>query len=128
MNTISALIALSLIGLTIVFQVCLVAGLPWAQASWGGKYQGVLPREMRWASASAIVLLLLFAAIIGSRAGLFLPSWRPFANYAIWFVIGYTFLGCMANTASPSKIERAIWLPVSSLLLLTQCIIVFLPA
>ena len=46
-----------------IFQVLLFLGLPLAEYSWGGKYQGVLPKKMRIISLPSALLLIFFGNI-----------------------------------------------------------------
>lgn len=118
--TLSAAIFAALTAITILFQLGLALGMPWAQLAWGGKYTGVLPKNMRMASLFAIGLLLLFATIVLVRAGLIWPALYGFSRVAIWFVVAYSALGCLGNAASASRWERIIWLPVTIILLLSS--------
>lgn len=102
--TLSASIFAALTAITILFQLGLALGMPWAQLAWGGKYTGVLPKNMRMASLFAIGLLLLFATIVLIRAGLIWPDWQGFGRIAIWFVVAYSALGMKKGSAANNTV------------------------
>ena len=94
-----------------LFQVALIFGAPWGELTLGGRWPGPLPMLGRILAGASIALLLTFAAIIVSRAGLAFQSLQAFAPSLSWVVVGYCALGSVANAATPSRRERAIWLP-----------------
>lgn len=49
-DDIAAIIYAALMGLTILFQFALAAGMPWGEYSMGGKYPGKYPQRMRLAA------------------------------------------------------------------------------
>jgi len=97
---------------TISFQLALVAGMPWGELTLGGKYPGELPNGVKWIPLLSVNLLLVFALIVETRAGNLLTEWREISEIAIWIVVAYSGLGVLANSFTPSKWERRIWLPV----------------
>lgn len=101
-----------LVGLVVLFQLALVAGLPWGHLTLGGRYRGALPLQARMLPIVSTVLLVLFALIVQSKAGNWLPSWQGAANVAVWGVVAYCVLGVIANLATPSRYERMLWVPV----------------
>ena len=96
----------------ICFQIALVAGVPWGEFAWGGKYPGTLPDSMRFASVFSTFLLVMFLLVVLTRAGLILPKRSPLSKKLIWIVVGYCGLGIIANAITPSFWERIIWVPV----------------
>ena len=58
----------------ILFQAALILGAPWGEYTMGGIYPGKLPARMRAAAGVQIVILLLFASIAASRAGIALAG------------------------------------------------------
>ena len=120
--TVAAYIFLSLIGIVIIFQSCLIAGLPWGAASMGGKYPGKYPPKMRVVAFINILILSLIASIVAAKANLFLLEMAPFAQKAIWGVVAFFVLSTILNTITPSKIER-IWAPVALIALITSIIV-----
>ena len=94
------------------FQVALVLGAPWGEFTMGGRWRNSLPLHARFIAVVSAALVGAFAIIITARAGLaFVPlqSWAPTLS---WIVVGYCALGTLANAVTPSRRERAVWLPV----------------
>ena len=112
---IAAFIFATFTGIAILFELALAAGLPWGEISWGGKYPGVLPTEMRIASVVQACLLLVLVLVVLIRAGLIFPAWQPLSKKLVWAVVVYCALGVIANAITPSFWERIIWLPVLSI-------------
>jgi hypothetical protein len=113
--------ALALFALLVVFQLALALGAPWGRAAYGGQHPGVLPTQLRVASAVAVVVWTGVALVVARRAGLAvwspLPvSWLP---VVVWIVVGLMVIAVIMNAITPSALERAIWLPFSVLTLAT---------
>jgi hypothetical protein len=113
----AALIAIALIGALVVFQLALALGAPYGAAAWGGRNPGVLPRNLRIASAVVgIVVYPLMAVVILAAAGFIGDDWLPIdPTIAMWILAGFFALGAIANAISRSAPER-IWAPVSAVL------------
>jgi hypothetical protein len=113
----AALIAVALIGALVVFQLALALGAPYGAAAWGGRNPGVLPRNLRIASAVVgIVVYPLMAVVILAAAGLVRDDWLPIdPTVAMWILTGFFVLGAVVNAISRSAPER-IWTPVSAVL------------
>jgi hypothetical protein len=92
------------------FQVALAAGAPWGAAAWGGRHPGVLPSRLRLASAVAAPALGGLAAVAAGR----LLGERGRARVLLGTAV-YAGLGVGANGVSPSRVERAVWAPLSAL-------------
>jgi len=122
METVSAILFAILTGIVMIFQGCLAAGLPWGEASMGGKFPGKYPPKMRVVAVINIFLLAFFALVVLIRAELLLPQLFQFSRIAIWFIVVYSAIGTVLNTITPSKIER-IWAPVAGLQLITSMLI-----
>jgi hypothetical protein len=122
METISATIFTTFTGIVIIFQGCLTAGVPWGEASMGGKYPGKYPPKMRIIAVINIILLSFITTIVLSEADLMLPQLKPISGIGIWFVVVFFFIGTIINTITPSKIER-IWAPVALIQMITALII-----
>lgn len=118
----AAQIFTSLTIVVMVFQACLVAGMPWGQASMGGKFPGKYPPNMRWVALINMLVLAFLACIVLIRADLLFPQFMEFAKIGIWFVLLFCFVGTILNTITPSKIER-IWAPVLLIQFITALII-----
>jgi hypothetical protein len=107
-----------------LFQAALLLGAPWGHLTLGGRFPGRLPGRMRGFAASSGVLLVLFALVVLSRAGVALPTWRPFARIAVWPVIAYCVVGIVLNSMSRSRWERILWVPVTTLMLVSSVLVV----
>src|SRR6185369_13186591 len=68
-----AIAAAIVLGLLVVFQLLLAAGLPLGRAAWRGKYR-VLPTGLRWASLAAAGVLGVAAWVVLARAGVVAPG------------------------------------------------------
>lgn len=119
---ISAYIFTFLSGIVIIFQLCLAAGMPWGEASMGGKFPGKYPPKMKLVAIINILVLSFFTAIVLSRADIVLPQMRSFSEKAIWGVAFFSLTGTIMNTITPSRIER-IWAPVALIQLITSILV-----
>lgn len=99
----------------IAFQLALVAGAPWGAVTQGGRVAGTLPAGARAVALLSAAVLAGFIMIVRARAA---PATR--FPRAIWGVVIYCVLGMVANAATPSDAERAIWLPVVTVMCLTS--------
>jgi len=113
-ETISAIVFTILTGIVIIFQGLLAAGVPWGEASMGGKYPGKYPPKMRMVAVLNMIILGLTIAIVLSEAALFFPGLKTTADIGIWIVAVFFFFATIMNTITPSKIER-IWAPVAAI-------------
>lgn len=116
----SAIIFAVAMGIVILFQLALAAGMPWGSIAMGGKYPGKYPPAMRAAAIIQIVILSGIASIVLSKVGLILPEWGSFSSKGIWFVVGFSLLATILNMITKSVWERRIWAPVSLILLITS--------
>lgn len=122
LTSVSAIIFAFLTGIVIIFQGCLAAGLPWGEASMGGKYPGKYPARMRVVAIMNIFILGFLAAIVLSKADLLFLHLQAISNVAIWFVVVFLGIGTVLNVITPSKIER-IWAPVAFIQFVTSIIV-----
>ena len=97
----------TLIGIA-TFQAALAAGAPWGEAAYGGGSAGVLPVEQRLSSFAAVPVYLALAGVAFGRIGS--PTVRRRVLRGASVLIG---AGALLNLASPSIVERMIWVPVS---------------
>jgi len=119
--TVSTLIYTALTGIVMIFQACLAAGLPWGAASMGGRYPGKYPSRMRAVALFNILVLLVLALILLTRAGMIFPRFLSFSKMAVWLVVAFSLAGTVMNTVTPSRIER-IWAPVAFIQLVASLI------
>ncbi|HSF97241.1 MAG TPA: hypothetical protein VLA55_01010 [Ornithinibacter sp.] len=100
---------LLLAGVT-AFQVSLAAGAPWGRLAWGGSHVGVLPPDLRAASAGAAVLWGAVTVAVATRR----PRSARAQTLLLRGVCGVSVVGAGLNLASPSPAERALWAPVTA--------------
>lgn len=91
----------------------------------GGKFKGKYPANMRVVSFINALILSFFTLLVLVRADLILPQFRSAAEIGFWFVLGFTTLSTVMNWITPSRIERNIWGPVTTVQLICILIIVF---
>ena len=100
-----------LLGLTI-FQILLIAGKPLGEYAWGGQHK-VLPKHLRISSVTSVILYILFAVFLVSKAGVVqIVSPGSFLDTTLWIFTGYFILGIFVNALSRSKKERLVMVPV----------------
>jgi hypothetical protein len=107
----------------VVFQVALAAGAPWGAYAMGGAFPGQFPPELRIAAVIQALILVGLAAVVLARAGVALPGWARASRWLIWFVVAFAALSLILNLITPSAGERAIWVPVALLLLLSSVVV-----
>ena len=122
LETVSAIIFTTLTGIVIIFQGCLAAGVPWGEASMGGRYPGIYPPKMRFIAVINILILGFIAAIVLSDANLMFPQLNPISTIVIWIIVAFYIIGTIMNTITPSKMER-IWAPVTLIQLITSLVV-----
>ncbi|XEC93498.1 hypothetical protein AB6A23_19305 [Paenibacillus tarimensis] len=125
MTTFSAIVFTVLIGIVILFQLALAAGMPWGSAAMGGKFPGKYPPAMRFACLIQIVILSFIAVIVLTRSGLLFSDWHPLSMSAIWFVVAFSAVAALMNLITKSIWERRIWAPVSLALLVLSLMVAF---
>jgi hypothetical protein len=111
--------AAGLLCLVAGFQVALVLGAPWGEFTQGGATSGTLTTSGRLVAAVSSVLAMVMAGAILGRVGqgpFRLLSSRVKIVLA-WFTTLYAVLGVVLNLITRSTGERALWAPVSILLL-----------
>ena len=123
--TISAIIFAVFAGVLVLFQLGLTLGMPWGEASMGGKYPGKYPPKMRIVSLINSMVLSLVALIVLAKADILLPQYKSVSNVAVYFVVGFSAIATILNIITPSRIERKIWAPVAVALLITSIIVTF---
>lgn len=99
-----------------IFQIALVAGAPIGRFAWGGKNR-ILPMGLRVGSVIAVLLYVLFAAVLLTKAGVAtLIDSEVFVDVTLWIITGYLFIGIIMNAISRSKPERFVMTPVAAIL------------
>jgi hypothetical protein len=103
-----------------LFHLGVAAGMPWGHLTMGGQWPGVLPPVGRAVAVANAGLLGVLAALILARAGvLALPAPR----WAIWGIVGFFGLSVVVHIITPSAAERALWLPVVSVMLVCAVVV-----
>ena len=110
-------------GFAASFQVCLALGAPWGELTLGGRWPGRLPLKVRAIPALSAVLLSGFAATVLSRAGVAFQQMQGHAGLLSWVVVVYCLVGCVANAITPSKREKALWLPIVAVMFVTSFVV-----
>ncbi|NOK59401.1 MAG: hypothetical protein GFH27_549283n139 [Chloroflexi bacterium AL-W] len=103
-----------------LFQLSLVLGAPLGELTMGGKYPGKLPVKMRIAAFIQILILVLFAYFVISKAGIAFGSHYGIANIGIWIVVAFFIFGSFVNLVSPSKKEKVIMGPLNLIALISS--------
>jgi hypothetical protein len=107
----------------IAFQLALAAGAPWGAYAMGGAFPGQFPPELRVAAVVQAVILALLALVVLARAGVALPRWSRASRGWIWVVVAFSAISLVLNTITPSAKERAIWMPVAVIMLVSSLIV-----
>ena len=117
LRTVTILAGALLLGV-IAFQVALAAGVPWGRAAYGGGSAELAP-AYRIASMVAVVVWTVVGLTVLRLGGFGL--WTPipdrYLSMAGWGIVGVLAISVVMNAITPSRIERAIWLPTTVLLL-----------
>ena len=101
----------------VAFQSAIVLGAPVGRAAWGGRNPGRLPRELRIASAVAVVIYLIACLIVLDRAGVPLVDLPDGVSFWGTWAIGVLLaIGAVMNFASSSRYERFGWAPFAAVL------------
>jgi hypothetical protein len=121
----AAAVAAVLLGVVVAFQVALILGAPWGRFTQGGTQEGSLPASGRAVAAVSVVILVSFALALLGRVGWGpLAQRRRLASVWSWVAIAYAVVAVPLNAATPSAVERAVWLPFSVLLLAAELVTV----
>lgn len=115
----------TLMVIVVLFQLCLAFGLPWGEASMGGKFPGKYPQKMRIVALINMLILSCLIIIVLVDSDLWLPQFKSISSIGIWFVVAYAVIAVILNIITPSKIERKIWAPITALQLIASVIIAF---
>jgi hypothetical protein len=97
----------------VLFQVALVLGAPWGPITQGGSHPGRLPVSGRIVAAASIVVLVGMALAIASAAGL----WPHWPRWTSWAALAVQFVSTVLNWITPSRPERLLWAPITSVML-----------
>lgn len=103
----------------ILFQIFLIAGAPWGHLTQGGGHTGALPLQRRAIAAISILLLLTMAGSVLSGAG----EWPNWPRWTAWGALGVQAVSMLLNWITPSRAERRLWGPVTTLMFATVLIV-----
>ena len=109
----------------VAFQIALAAGAPWGAYAMGGASPGRFSPAMRVSAVVQALLLAGMAVVILARAKLILPGWFGVSHWLVWIVVALTALSLVLNLITPSRRERAIWVPTLLVLLISSLIVAF---
>ena len=103
----------------ILFQVGLIAGLPWGHLTQGGRFEGALPTSGRIAAGCSIVLLACMAYSVVSLANL-VPPWPL---WTAWITCALQVVSMLVNWITPSRPERLVWGPITTLMCVLMLVV-----
>lgn len=120
-----AVIAACLFAVVTAFQIALVLGAPWGEFTQGGATSGALATGGRMLALVSALLLVAMAFVVLARAGLgpLHRVSRRVVGVLIWLTVAYCAVGLLANLASRSVNERAVWAPVTAVLVVLILIV-----
>ena len=110
----------ALSGVAILFHLLVIMGAPWGRLTMGGRFDGQLPPAMRLASAVSAGLVAVMALAILSAAGLG-PDWPRWTG---WAALALSLASCLMNWLTPSRAERLLWGPLTTIMLLLAATVV----
>lgn len=109
------------------FQAGLAMGQPWGEAAYGGANREI-SQQFRRVSAVATVIWLLAAVFVirtAQEEGLLFLS-AGAMRIVCWLVAAFLAVSVLMNGMSRSKLERNIWVPVSTVALVSTVIVLLL--
>lgn len=123
----AAITAAVLFGVVALFQLALALGVPWGAYAYGGRAvrdDGTLPPTYRGASAATAVVLVLFAVVMLTRAGVVGTSGDSTAVTMLsWVIVGFMVINTPMNLLGKHWIEKFVFGGIT-LALVVLCAIV----
>jgi lysylphosphatidylglycerol synthetase-like protein (DUF2156 family) len=112
-------VAAGLYGVVILFQLALIAGAPWGDLTQGGADPGALSPASRVTAGVSAVLLAAMALGLLARAGVgpLAKAPRSVVTVLARLATVYAGIGLVLNLITPSAAERALWAPVTAVIL-----------
>ena len=104
----------------VAFHLAVILGAPWGSLTMGGRWPGTLPGPARLLSGLSALLVAGMAAVVLARAGVL--KRRP-PRGAMGAVLVLSALAVLANAATPSAAERAMWLPATVAMLASALLV-----
>lgn len=118
MAAIAAWAAALLFGVVAAFHAAIALGAPWGEYTQGGGTSGALDTSGRTVAAVSCVIAAVMASAILGRVGHGPLRYSPrVTNVLAWFTTVYAVVGVVLNLITRSAAERALWAPVSVVLL-----------
>ena len=105
------------------FQIALAAGAPWGAYAMGGAVPGRVPPALRVAAVVQAALIVGMATIVLSRAGLIRAGWSRVPRWLGWAVVAILAVSLVLNLITSSAGERAIWVPILVVLLVSSAVV-----
>ena len=118
----AALLYAVVVAFVMLFQFCLIFGAPWGRITQGGSHEGPLPVSGRAVAALSVFILMFMGASVTSAAGL-APNWSGWTAHV---AIGIQGVSTLLNWITPSRPERLVWAPITSIMLLLAAYAVFI--
>jgi hypothetical protein len=113
-----------LLAVVATFHAAVAAGAPWGEVTQGGGTSGTLDASGRVVALGSCVLSLVMALAILGRAGRGPLARRGRTTTVLaWVTTVYAAVGLVLNLITRSSAERALWAPVSALLLLLVVVV-----
>lgn len=121
------MVAAVVLALVAAFQLALAAGAPWGRAAYGGAHER-LPARLRMTSAVAVGFWVLAALVVVRRSGV--KAWAPLPDAwlpaAVWVLVALLAVSVVMNSITHSRVERTIWVPVTSVALVATLTVAML--
>lgn len=111
--------AAALLGLVAAFHAAVALGAPWGELTQGGGTSGTLDATGRTVAAVSCGLALVMALAVLGRVGEGPLTRLParVTTLLAWFATVYAAVAVVLNLITRSTAERALWAPVSVVLL-----------
>ena len=105
MNLTLVIIIICCFSIISIIQIALAFGAPWGEVAWGGKYKGVLPKNLRIMSGLTLPIFV-FGILSVLDQGQITSIFPNISKIVIWIFAVYLTLNTVLNILSPSKYER----------------------
>ena len=113
-TSIAAVIVIVIFIGMIILQLFLALGKPYGKLAYGGRYEEVLPTNLRIMSGLAIAIFFVAAIFVLVKVEFITEFPFPdLANLGIWYFAFYLALNTLMNVTSKSKLEKQFITPIS---------------
>lgn len=123
MSAIAAYLFAAVVVVAVAFQLALAAGAPVGHLTMGGRFEGTLPTALRVGAVVQAAVLGALAVVTLARAEVVDVSWADRTGVMMWVVVGVSAISFALNVGTPSHAERAVWAPVTGVMLATSLIV-----